>query len=345
MSVAEPGLAPSRRALVMRGLSTLSGPVIGLMAVLGLFIVLIGFKGELDKFLSLRNLQVIMHEITIPAVVALGMLMVIVSGGIDLSVGSVIALVTVVTMRIYQLIYQETESSALASVAAVPAGVAAGGLCGLASGLIITRLRVAPFVATLGMMGIARGLAVWVAERQLLTFPDGEGPPWVASLAQVHAGWTVFNPGFWSLVLLAVAVAVLLRCMLLGRYCYAIGSNEATAQLCGVPIERSKVAIYTLAGLLTGWAGILMFAHGSSGNPSGGEGLELEVIAAVVIGGASLSGGQGTVVGTLLGVLILGVLSNGVNTYNVPVEVKFILIGVIIIANTALSQWQQRRNR
>jgi ribose transport system permease protein len=103
--------------------------------------------------------------------------------------------------------------------------------------------------------------------------------------------------------------------------------------------------IYTIAGLLTGWAGVLMFAQGSSGNPSAAEGLELEVIAAVVIGGASLNGGQGTVVGTLLGVLILGVLSNGVNTYNVPVEVQYILIGVIIIANTALSQWQQRRRK
>jgi ribose transport system permease protein len=349
MSVAEPGLAPAHGNAVWRGLAGLSGPVIGLVTVLGLFIALIGFKnginnfpGELDKFLSLRNLQVVMHEITIPGVVALGALLVIVSGGIDLSVGSVIALVTVVTMRVYNGLYLETESQALATLAAVPAGILAGGLCGLVNGLIITRLGVAPFVATLGMMGIARGLAVWLAERTLLTF-DREEPAWVSALAQVHVDYTLFNPGFWSLVLLAVAVAVLLRYMLLGRYCYAIGSNEATARLCGVPIERNKVAIYTLAGLLTGWAGILMFAHGTSGNPSGGEGLELEVIAAVVIGGASLSGGQGTVVGTLLGVLILGVLSNGVNTYNVPPEVQYILIGVIIVANTALSQWQQRR--
>ena len=110
-----------------------------------------------------------------------------------------------------------------------------------------------------------------------------------------------------------------------------------------MPIERSKLAIYTIAGLLTGWAGVLMFAHGQSGNPSGGTGLELEVIAAVVIGGASLSGGQGTVVGAMLGVLILEVLGNGVSTFNVPVEVQYILTGVIIIANTAVSHWQRRR--
>jgi ribose transport system permease protein len=317
--------------------------VLGLIAVLALFVVLIGVKGELHSFLSVRNLQVLVHEGTIPAVLALGMLLVIVSGGIDLSVGSVVALVTVVTMQVYRHLYAQTGSLSTASLLAVPAGVAVGGACGLANGLIITRLRLAPFVATLGMLGIARGLAVWLSGRQLLTFPRDARPGWVDALARVHAGWTVFNPGFWSLAGLAVVVAVLLRLTVLGRYGYAIGSNEATARLCGVPIDRYKVAIYALAGLLTGWAGVLMFAHGTSGDPSAGEGLELRVIAAVVIGGASLSGGQGTVVGALLGVLILEILGNGVSIFNVPVEVQHILIGVIIIANTALSQWQRRR--
>jgi ribose transport system permease protein len=318
--------------------------VLGLLAVLTLFVVLIGVKGELHNFLSVRNLQVLVHEGTIPAVLALGMLLVIVSGGIDLSVGSVVALVTVVTMQVYRHLYAQTGSMSTASLLAVPAGIAVGGACGLANGLIITRLRLAPFVATLGMLGIARGLAVWLSGRQLLTFPRDARPEWVDALARVHAGWTVFNPGFWSMAGLAVVVALLLRFTVLGRYCYAIGSNEATARLCGVPIDRYKVAIYTLAGLLTGWAGVLMFAHGTSGDPSAGEGLELRVIAAVVIGGASLSGGQGTVVGALLGVLILEILGNGVSIFNVPVEVQHILIGVIIIANTALSQWQRRRS-
>jgi ribose transport system permease protein len=320
----------------------LSGPLLGLIGVLGLFIVLIGLKGELHNFLSLRNLQVLVQEGTIPAIVALGMLLVIVSGGIDLSVGSVIALVTVVTMQVYRILFLQTQSQALASLAAVPAGILVGGLCGLANGLIITQLRLPPFVATLGMLGIARGLAVWLAGRQLITFSQDARPGWVDALNTVHPAFGLFNPGFWSLVLLAVLVFVLLRYTVLGRYCYAIGSNEATARLCGVSVERYKTAIYTLAGLLTGWAGVLMFAHGTSGDPSGGEGLELRVIAAVVIGGASLTGGQGTVTGTLLGVLILEVLGNGVSIFNVPVEVQHILIGVIIIANTALSRWQRR---
>jgi ribose transport system permease protein len=241
----------------------------------------------------------------------------------------------------FRHIYVSGGSMAEASWAAVPAGIVTGALCGLTNGLIITRLRVRPFVATLGMLSIARGLAVWLAGRRIVEFP-GEVPAWAQALAQVHVKYFLFNPGFWSLVLLAVAAAVVLRYTVLGRYCYAIGSNETAARLCGVSIERNKVVIYTLAGLLTGWAGVLMFAHGNSGDPSGAVGLELEVIAAVVIGGASLSGGQGTVLGTILGVLILGVLKNGVSSFQVPVEIQYILIGGIIVINTALSQWQRR---
>jgi ribose transport system permease protein len=160
-------------------------------------------------------------------------------------------------------------------------------------------------------------------------------------LQQVHAPY-LFNLGFWGFIVLAVATAVLLRRTVLGRYVYAIGSSEPTARLCGVPVDRVKVIVYVLAGLLTGLGGVLLFAHGASGDPSGGEALELRVIAAVVIGGASLSGGRGTVLGAVLGVLTLEVLNNGVSLFNVPIEVQHILIGVIILANTALSQWRDR---
>jgi ribose transport system permease protein len=320
-----------------------SGPVLGLLAVLTVFLVLIGYKRDLGTFLSLGNLQVLVHENTVIAVVALGALVVIISGGIDLSVGSVAALVTVVMMRVYRMVYAQSGSIGAASAVAIPAGIGVGGLCGLANGLIITSLRVPPFVTTLGMLSIARGLAVWLSGRQAISFPSGSRPAWVTSLSETASDYTVFNPGFWALMLLAAMMAAFLRFTVLGRYCYAIGSNEATARLCGVPIRRSKVLLYLLAGLFTGWAGVLSFAHLGSGDPSGNVGLELDVIAAVVIGGASLSGGRGSVGGTLLGVLILGVLTNGVHSFDVPVEVKHILIGAIIIANTALSQWQQRR--
>jgi ribose/xylose/arabinose/galactoside ABC-type transport system permease subunit len=341
MSIAEPPPAETTPAPTFRPSAVLTGPVLGLLTVLVLFVILIGTKGELGKFLHRNNIQIIAHEATIPAVVALGMLLVIISGGIDLSVGSVVALVSVVTMQVYRHLYTGPESMGMASAVAVLAGIAIGGLCGLTNGLVITRLRLPPFVATLGMFSIARGLAVWLSGRQLLAFRRDTQPEWVGTLAQVHAP-AFFNPGFWSFVALAVATAVLLRRTVLGRYVYAIGSSEATARLCGVPVDRTKVIVYTLAGLLTGWGGVLLFAHGASGDPSGAEMLELRVIAAVVIGGASLTGGRGTVLGTVLGVLTLELLNNGVALFNVPIEAQHILIGLIIIANTALIQWRDR---
>ena len=315
----------------------IAGPAGGLLAVVVLFVVLIGVRGKLDKFLSPGNMQVLAHEATIPAVLALGMLLVLISGGIDLSVGSTVALVTVVTMQVYRAVYASNGETPLTGVLAVAAGLLTGTLCGLANGLLITAFRLPPFVATLGTLSIARGLAVGLANRTLLAFPDGKTPGWVSRLAEVDGGWSVFNPGFWSVIVLAAGMGLLLHGTIFGRYTFAVGSSEATARLCGVPVRATKLAVYTVAGLLAGWAGVLVFAHGGSGDPSAGEGLELAVIAAVVIGGARLTGGQGTVIGALLGVLILGVLSNGVSLFNVPVEMQYILIGAIILANVALT--------
>jgi ribose transport system permease protein len=341
-----------------------SGPALGLFAVLTLFIVLLAWRGELGRFVRLENLQVLFHKNSVILAAALGTLLVIISGGIDLSIGSVVALVTVVSMQVFRmvhdgpeyafpesvtsmlerrgLLWKGTESTLAASLAAVVAGLGVGGLCGLVNGLVITRLRLAPFVATLGMMSIARGLAVWLAGRTRISF-RGALPEWVRAVGRAKSDY-VFDPGVWSVLVLAMAAVVLLRYTVFGRYCYAIGSNEATARLCGVAVDRQKIAIYTLAGLLTGWAGLLVFAHDSSGDPNSSVGLELDVIAAVVIGGAALSGGQGTVGGTLLGVLILGILENGVSFFDVPVEVKYILIGAVVIVNTALSGWQRSRD-
>ncbi len=319
------------------------GPVLGLVTVLGLFIAVLAYRGKLGSFLSLDNIQVLLHESSIPAVVALGMLLIIISGGIDLSVGSVAALATVVAMQTFRALEEQTGSQGLAGFGAVAAGVGTGALAGLVNGVTITQLRVSPFVATLGMMSIARGLAVWLSGRTRISF-GGARPAWVDAFARATTKETLVDPGVWSVLVLVIGVAVLLRFTIFGRYCYAIGSNEATARLCGVSVAWNKIITYVIAGLLTGWAGVLLFCHTTSGDPNAGSGLELEVIAAVVIGGASLSGGQGTVLGTLLGVLILGVLENGVSLFNVPIEVKYILIGSVIILNTALSEWQRRQS-
>jgi ribose transport system permease protein len=337
-----------------------SGPALGLIGVALLLLILVGVKAELGTFLSLGNLRVLIHEGTVPGVLALGMLLVITSGGIDLSIGAVVALVTVVTMRVYTRFHSELGVEQ-ASLIAVAAGVVIGGVCGLINGLLVTQLRLPPFVVTLGMLSIARGSAIWLAERTLLAFPVGGRPEWVEIVASSRgiqvplphlfglgpratrfvSDSGVTTPGFLSLMALASLTAVVLRATRFGRHVYAVGSNEATARLCGVNVSRTKVLAYTFSGLLAGWAGILLFAHGDSGNPSAGEGLELTVIAAVVIGGASLTGGKGSVAGALMGVLILGLLANGVSLFNVPVEVRYILEGGIILLNAALSRWQR----
>jgi ribose transport system permease protein len=267
------------------------------------------------------------------------MLLVLITGGIDLSVGAVVALVTVVTMRIYTSLYTGWGSGPATGFLAATTGVLVGGICGLANGLLVTRLKLPPFVVTLGMFGIARGLAVWLAERTTLAFPIGARPEWVETIART----SLANPGLLSLVLLAILTAVVLHSTVFGRHVYAVGSNEAAARLCGVDVARTRLIVYTLAGLLTGWAGVILFAHSNSGNPTLGEQLELDVITAVVIGGASLSGGKGTVAGALLGVAILGLIKNGVSLFNVPVEMQYILIGVLLLANVALNRWRRGR--
>jgi ribose transport system permease protein len=326
-------------ALEPRAMAIPAGPWVGFVAVLLLFTLLIGSHGGLGTFLSTGNLFVLLHEGTIPAIVALGMLLVLISGGIDLSVGAVVALVTVVTMRVFTELYTASGPGPMNSLVAAACGVVAGGLCGLTNGLLVTRLHLPPFVATLGMFGIARGIAVWLAGRKILAFPLGSGPEWVNTLASVQHEY--INPGLWSLVFLAVLTAGLLHLTVLGRHLYAVGSNEATARLCGVNVARTKVIVYTLAGLLTGWAGVILFAHSNSGNPTLGEQLELDVITAVVIGGASLSGGRGTVIGAMLGVAILGLIKNGVSLFDVPVEMQYILIGVLLLANVSLNTLRQ----
>ena len=340
------------------------GPILGLLSLMGLFAVLLALRGQFGNFFGASNLQVLLHKNSIPAVVALGMLLVIVSGGIDLSVGSVVALVTVVTMQVFRMVYDgpevalprgiveilrqygllwgPTRSSGWASAAAVAAGFGVGALTGLVNGLVVSRLRLTPFVATLGMLSVARGLAVWLAGRSRVGF-SGSRPEWVDALSQTSSDTFVLDPGVWSVVLLAILVAVALRATVFGRHCYAIGANEAASRMCGLGVERHQVRVYVLCGLFTAWAGILSFAHGNGGDPNAGTGLELDVIAALVIGGASLSGGRGNVVGTLVGVLILGILENGMGFFDVPIEVKYILIGVIVVLNTALSGWQRRK--
>jgi len=339
------------------------GPYLGLSVVLLLFCYFTWQRGDLNRFLSVSNFKLITVHTTITATVALGMTMIMISGGIDLSVGYVVSLVTVTMMLTYRLAFEQPwrqlfhhhyefdipYSDFLAqspSVWAIVAGLLTGGFTGLANGMLITRLKVVPFVVTLGMMGVARGLARYLTKGTPIVFPESAQPPrWVPALGAIEPDppWLGVGPSVWSVLLLAVVVAAILRFTVLGRYCFALGSNEATARLCGINVERTKVILYTLAGLLTAWAGILQFARSRAGLHDVQAGLELDVIAAVVIGGGSLTGGEGTVTGTLVGALMITVLSNGCSKLDLPMEFRFVIIGMIIIGVSAVNTWRQRR--
>jgi ribose transport system permease protein len=350
MDIDSPAPEPSTSSIhsKWRGIDLWSafGPYFGLSLVLLLFSYFTWQRGELERFLSVSNFKLIAVHTAVTATVALGMTMIMISGGIDLSVGYVVSLVTVITMITYRMAAGNAFSGSSASFWAVIAGIGTGALVGCANGSLITALKVVPFVVTLGMMGIARGLARFLTKGSPIVFPEFAPPPkWVPWLGAIEPDppWLGVGPSVWSVLFLAMGVAAILRYTVLGRYCYALGSNEATARLCGINIERTKVILYTLAGLLTGWAGILQFARSRAGLHDVQAGLELDVIAAVVIGGGSLSGGEGTVTGTLVGAFMITVLSNGCSKLDLPMEFRFIIIGMIIVVVSAVNTWRQRR--
>ena len=305
-------------------LMTLLGPFIGLIVVVALF-------GAIEPaFLSTRNMMTVAIQTVIVGLGAIGMTFVIVSGGIDLSIGSVIALSSVVTAL--------CARAGLSPAASVAAGVAAGALCGALNGWLVTRLNIVPFIVTLGMMGIARGVSKWLSGEQTVT-PSPEASEALASLATKSAT----SPGIWITIALAVVMALVLKRTVFGTYTYAVGSNEDTARLCGVPVERTKVWIYTLCGLFGGLGGVMTFARLSVGDPTTAIGRELDVIAAVVIGGASLAGGKGSILGSMVGALLMAALANGCNLTGVPNFVQEILIGGIIVAAVAVDRLRSAR--
>src|SRR5688572_4745284 len=221
------------------------------------------------QYLSVRNLRIVLAQTVIVALGAIGMTIIIVSGGIDLSVGSAIALTGVVTAV--------TLRDGGSPFAAVAAGVLVGGLVGLINGLAITRLKVMPFIATLGMLGVARGVAKYLADQQTVNVPA----TWVNELAVTFPtpSWLIVAPGVWLTLVLAIAATIMLRNTVFGRRIFAIGSNEAAARACGVATDRIKVWIYGLAGLLFGLSGVTQMSRLRQGDPTVAIGTELDIIA------------------------------------------------------------------
>ena len=384
------------------GLLDRLGPLVALLFVWGLFAAL-----QWRTFASWTNTQSILLQTAVVGIAALGATMIIISGGIDLSVGSLIALVSVVVAFVITKAAEFYPSSVahsdlLALIASV-VGIALATLCGLAIGAMVigrlgrvvagvaillggllawsyglsawqgwTSLGVAaavavaawwadrrlkppivlsPFIVTLGMWGALRGMAKGLADNSAIYIP----PEFDSKLstfmllptAEVDASllwrpWQWWSPGVWIFLVLSVLVAMLLRYTQFGRHIYAIGSNEQTARLCGIQVERTKLKIYMLALALAGIAGVLQFSFNTMGDPNTATGYELQVIAAVVIGGASLSGGVGGVLGTVAGALMMTIIDNGCTKVGLENWMQEILTGGIIVAAVALDKLRHR---
>jgi len=311
------------------GLVNTLAPFFGLTAIYLLFMAM----GP-ASFSSPHNLETILRQTAIVGTAALGMTLVIIAGGIDLSVGSIIALVTVVIAALLQ--------AGVPPLLAATAGIGAGVACGFINGSLVTRLRVVPFIVTLGTMLIFRGSAKGIAHEQKIDAPLSWLNDLLAALSP-DARWQLVPAGVWIALVLAVLVALLLHYTRLGKHIIAVGSNEQTALLCGVPVDRVKVIVYTLSAGFAGIAGLMQFSRLTIGDPTVAIGLELDVIAAVVIGGGSLSGGEGSVAGTIAGALIMAVIRSGCAQMGLPNWVQEIITGAIIVIAVSLDRLRHRK--
>lgn len=336
----DPGAAPGRRGH-LNILGSALGPFLGLLLVIVIFWTADAMRSRAlqkeGRFATLDSVQTVLRNSSGIGVAALGMTIIIIAGGIDLSAGTAIALCATVTAWFFR----EGYSPWWGVTAGIVTGCAAGGC----NGTLIGSLRVVPFIVTLGTMTIFRGIGRIIAgDTPIRAY--GEVPDWILSLQEPTPDpqWLLVSPGVWLMLLLALVVGALLHGTVFGRHVFALGSNEATARLCGINVTKTRIAVYTVAGFFVGVAGLFQFAVlFGEGDPTAGTGKELEIIAAVVIGGGSLNGGRGSVLGTLSGACIMGVIEHGSVILNIPDRYQDVIIGVIIVAAVAVDQIRQRR--
>jgi ribose/xylose/arabinose/galactoside ABC-type transport system permease subunit len=299
------------------------------------------------SFFKAGNVENILRQSAVFAMAGLGMTMVIITAGIDLAAGSTIALSMVVTAMILKAGGPDAgylnAHPFLWTLTAVIGGTLAATLVGITQGVLITGLNLVPFIVTLGGLEAIRGLTKGVANNEEITPPHN----WLAAHLMFPVQGQTFNwqlapVGVWATLFAALIAAALLRYTKLGRHIYAVGSNEATARLCGVSVNKTKIIVYGLAGLFAGLAGVLEFSKLNIGQPTGAVSYELYVIAACVIGGTSLMGGVGTITGTVIGALMIGTLNIGAQQAEWPKWLQEIAIGVIIVAAAALDQLRAR---
>jgi ribose/xylose/arabinose/galactoside ABC-type transport system permease subunit len=333
------------------GWMNIAGRFVALIIVFAFFAIMV----QGGKFYTLRNLENILRQSCVYATAGLGMTMVIIGAGIDLSAGSLIALSVVAVAWVLNLNGTGADGQShpltelhptLTPILAVFAGTAAATLAGLANGVMIVGLRLVPFIVTLGTMGMIRGLAKGVAHEKDI-YPPNE--TWINSImdptiSSLHRPWWLLPKGVWILVFGVIAASLLLRYTRMGRHIFAVGSNEETARLCGVSVNRTKLFIYTASGFFCGIAGLMQFSYiGGIGQPTTAVMYELFVIAAVIIGGASFTGGEGSILGTIIGALMIGILYMGGQQMGWPKWVQEMVIGGIIIVAVAIDRLRHRR--
>ncbi len=288
------------------------------------------FLGQDPKFLTAGNLAAIARQTAVITIMAMGMTMVMVSGGIDLSVGSIVGLAGVVGAM--------SMTAGLPVLAGILIFISVGAACGLLNGMAVTALKIPPFIVTLGAMGIYRGLGLYISDgNAVIGLPSGAG-----YLAEKTV-FGLFPLPLFIVIAFALVVHFVLSSTKLGRYCYAMGSNIEAARYAGIRVSAYQIVYYAILGGLSGLAGAIETSRTVTGQPNAGEGYELNVIAAVVIGGGSLSGGQGTVVGTIIGSLIMGVLANGGNLLQISPFIQKIVIGAVIVMAVTFDEFQRRR--
>ncbi|MGJ8639078.1 MAG: ABC transporter permease [Opitutaceae bacterium] len=309
-------------------------PFVGLIFVIVVSVIAILIQDatgeDLSNFLSFANVKTILIQTVVVGVAALGMTLVIISAGIDLSVGSQVALATVVFAYIINGFSvspgEVTAVGGLAVAFAMLGAIAVCALCGFFNGFLSAKFKIVPFIVTLGTMQIFRGVAKWIAGGEAVRTPKN-----AAQSFMDYDGALGIGVGFYVLILSIIVIWVLLKYTVVGRYIYAIGSSESSARLCGINVERRLIGVYVLCGVLTGLAGVMQYAFLGSGNPTIGVGLELNIIAAVVIGGGSLSGGEGSALGTFIGALIMSILGSTCTMLGAETYIQEIIIGSIVI--------------
>jgi ribose/xylose/arabinose/galactoside ABC-type transport system permease subunit len=332
------------------------GRFLALLVVFAFFAVLV----EDGRFYTPRNLENIARQSAVYAIAAIGMTLIIITAGIDLSIGSIIALTVVVVAAVLSLPTQVVAADGstqpghlidqwpvLLPILALLAGVFAAVLAGLVNGCLIVWLRLVPFIVTLGTMSVWRGIAKHLSGEKDIYPPQDT---WLNNIMDPtltsndpSRSWMLLPPGIWLLIVSAMLAALMLRYTRLGRHIFAIGSSEDTAKLCGVPVGRTKIIVYTLAGLFAGLAGIMQFSFISGiGQPTTAISYELFVIAAVVIAGGSLLGGEGSILGSLIGALMITILYMGGQQMGWQKSSQEIVIGAIIIVAAALDRFRHR---